>query len=74
MGVDAAAAAVVPEAEFTVEVAAVCGVDVQIVTVFVSDGKAFFHRRTGRACSGAYQAGASFGEAGQCALLWKDGN
>ena len=66
MGVDAAAAAVVPETEFTVEVAAVGGVDIQVFPVLVGDGKAFFDtaEKYDALChpvqTGAYEAMKSF--------------
>ena len=44
MGIDAAAGAlVVPQAKFAVEIAAVGGIDIQVVPVFIRNGKAFFH-------------------------------
>ncbi|MPM35101.1 hypothetical protein SDC9_81691 [bioreactor metagenome] len=45
MGIDAAAAAVVAQAEFAVKIAAVGGVHIQVPAVFIGNGKAFlfFH-------------------------------
>ena len=60
VGVDAAAAAVVPEAEFTVEVAAVGDVDIQVFPILIGDGKSFFHRWhsfIGHSCKGENLAG-----------------
>ena len=39
----ASAAAFCPQAKFAVEIAAVGGIDIQVVPVFIRNGKAFFH-------------------------------
>ena len=43
VGVDAAAVAVVPQAELAVEIAAVGGVHIQVVPMLIGDRKSFFH-------------------------------
>ena len=42
VGVDAAAVAVVPQAELAVEIAAVGGVHIQVVPILIGDRKSFF--------------------------------